>query len=330
MRSTFSLPRRRAAAALLAAALGTAGWAQAQAPEAPWPTKPIRLVVPYAPGGGVDLTARVLAQRLSSVLGQQVVVDNRPGGATAIAASLVAKAEPDGHTLLLVAPAVLTVNPVLYPTLSYKAEDLAPVALVGRIPLFVVTSPDSPAKTAGELFERAKTQNLNFGSAGNGSMTHLGAELIKFQLGLKLTHVPYKGTAALMPDVATGRVDLALADYGPIKPLVDAGKIKVLATASAARSALMPNAPSMVEAGIRGIDVATWVGVAAPAATPERILKRLSAEVVRAAADPALQRELAAAGVETTAMDQAAFGQMVVDERARWKRVIQGAGITPD
>ncbi|MFT3821757.1 MAG: tripartite tricarboxylate transporter substrate binding protein [Rubrivivax sp.] len=318
------------AAALLMAMLGAGGWAQAQAPEAPWPTKPIRLVVPYAPGGGVDLTARVLSQRLSSVLGQQVVVDNRPGGATAIAASLVAKAEPDGHTLLLVAPAVLTVNPVLYSTLSYKAEELAPVALVGRIPLFVVTSPDSPAKTVGELFERAKTQNLNFGSAGNGSMTHLGAELIKFQLGLKLTHVPYKGTAALMPDVATGRVDLALADYGPIKPLVDAGKIKVLATTSAARSALMPNAPSMAEAGIRGIDVATWVGVAAPAATPERILKRLSAEVVRAAADPALQRELAAAGVETTPMDQAAFGQMVVEERARWKQVIQGAGITAD
>lgn len=313
---------------LAVALLATAQLAHAQEP--PWPTKPLRLVVPYAAGGGVDLTARVLAQRLGAVLGQQVLVDNRPGGNTSIAASAVAKAEADGHTLLLVAPAVLTVNPVLYPTLPYKAEDLTPVALVGRIPLFVVTAPSQAAKSAGELFEWARAQPMTFGSAGNGSMTHLGAELIKLQMGLKLTHVPYKGTAALLPDVAGGRVDFALADYGPIKGLLDAGRLKVLASASATRSSLMPAVPSMADAGIRGIDVATWVGVAAPAATPERITKRLSAELVRLASDPAIQRELAAAGVETTPLDQAAFAQMVLDERSRWKQLIQNAKITPD
>ena len=324
------LSRRDRRRALLATAGAMLVPALALAQEPGWPARPVKLVVPYGAGGGVDRAARVVAQRLGQALNQQFVVENKPGGNTVIAAESVARAEPDGYTLLVVAPAILTVNPGLYPTLPYKAEELTPVSMIGRIPLFVITAPGSPAHSVGELFERAKRQELTYGSAGSGSMTHLGAELIKNQLGLKMVHVPYKGTATLIPDVAAGRVDLALADLGPIKGLVDGGKLKVLGTASAARSSLLASAPSMGDAGIRGIDVATWVGLAAPAATPERITRRLALEVNRQLADSGVQRELLQAGIEPTPMEQAAFAQMVGEERARWKGVIQAGNITPN
>lgn len=295
-----------------------------------WPTKPVTLVVPYAAGGGVDRTARILAPRLGAAFNQQFIVDNKPGGGTVIAAEAVVRAAPDGQTLLIVAPAVLTVNPNLYPALPYKAEDLAPVAMIGRIPLFVITSPGNPAKSVGELLDNRHAQDLTYASAGNGSMTHLGMELIKQQLGIKLIHVPYKGTSAMLGDVSTGRVDLALADLGPIKGLVDAGKLKVLATASASRSTLLPSAPSMADAGIKGIDVATWVGLAAPAATPERIVDRLAAEVSKILADPAVQHELVQGGIEPLSMERQAFIRSLTEERAKWKRVIQAGNIKPN
>jgi len=309
----------------LAGVLGHTAFAQDA-----WPSRPVTLVVPYGAGGGVDRTTRIVAQRLGAVFNQQFIVDNKPGGGTAIAAGAVAKAEPNGYTLLTVAPAVLTVNPNLIANLPYKVEDLTPVAMFGRIPLFVITSPDNPARTVNELLEKGRSQDLTYASAGNGSMTHLGAELIKQRMGLRMTHVPYKGTAALLPDVSTGRVDLALADFGPSKGLIEAGKLKVLATASAARSALLPDAPSMAEAGIRGVDVATWVALAAPAGTPEPIVARLATEVNRILADPAVQKELLQAGVEVTPMERAAFAKMLAEERIAWKGVIQAGNISPN
>ncbi|KAB2874507.1 MAG: tripartite tricarboxylate transporter substrate binding protein [Burkholderiaceae bacterium] len=295
-----------------------------------WPTKPVTLVVPYGPGGGVDRSARIVAQRLGTAFNHQFIVYNKPGGGTVIAAEAVANAAPDGYTLLVVAPAVLTVNPSLYPTLPYRTEDLTPVAMVGRIPLFVITAAGNPARSVNELLDKGRRQELTYASAGNGSMTHLGSELIKQQLGIKMNHVPYKGTSAMIPDVSTGRVDLALADLGPIKGLVDGGKLKVLATASAARSTLLPTAPSMADAGIKGIDVATWVGLAAPAATPEKVVNLLAAELNRILADPAVQQELLQAGVEPTPMDRRAFVHLVAEERAKWKSVIQAGNITPN
>lgn len=326
---TAHTQRGRWRRALLAAA-GLILLVPAFAQDAQWPTNPIKLVVPYGAGGGVDRSTRIVAHRLEAVLKQHVIVENKPGGNTVIAAEAVAKAEPDGYTLLVVAPAILTVNPGLYQNLPYKPEDFAPVSMIGRIPLFVITAAGNPARTVNELFDNAKQQELTFGSAGNGSMTHLGGELIKNQLGLKLLHVPYKGTASLIPDVVAGRVNFALSDLTPIKGLVDGGKLKLLATTSAARTSLLPSAPSMSDSGIRGIDIATWVGLAAPAATPERIVRRLATEVNKMLADPAIQRELLLAGVEPTPMETAAFSQMLTEERARWKRVIQAGNITPN
>ncbi len=324
---TLSETNRRRRRLLVAASAGPfvpAAWAQAG-----WPGKPVKLIVPYGPGGGVDRAARLIGQRLSAQWGQPVIVENRPGANTALAAEVVAKSEPDGHTLLVVAPAVLTVNPSLYPSLPYRPEDLAPVAMIGRIPLFVVTSGDTPATTVAALLDRGKTQNLTYASAGTGSMTHLGLELIGSQLGLKLTHVPYKGTASMLPDVVAGRVDLALSDLGPIRALVDAGKLKILAATSAAKSELLPTVPSMSEAGLQGIDVATWVGLAAPVATSADLTARIAGDVRKALGDSGLRASMLQAGIEVVPMEQAAFVGMVTDERARWKRVIQSRNIKP-
>jgi tripartite-type tricarboxylate transporter receptor subunit TctC len=320
-----AIPRR--SVLLASASLALPGLAHAQAA---WPSKQVRLVVPYGAGGGVDRTARIVAQRLGTALRQPFVVENRPGANTALAADTVAKAEPDGHTLLLTVPAILTVNPSLYATLPYKVEDLEPVAMLGRIPLFVVTSADSGAKTMRELVDKARQQEVAYASAGTGSMTHLGAEQIKAQLGLKLTHVPYKGTSTMVPDVAAGRVEFALSDIAPIKGLLDAGKVKVLATTAASRSALLPAAPSMTDSGVQGVDVSTWVGIAAPKGTPAPVMQRLSAEILKVLDDPAVKAELLQAGIEVAPEEGAALRRRLQDERERWRTVIKAGNITAE
>jgi tripartite-type tricarboxylate transporter receptor subunit TctC len=320
-----AIPRR--SVLLASASLALPGLAHAQAA---WPSKQVRLVVPYGAGGGVDRTARIVAQRLGTALRQPFVVENRPGANTALAADTVAKAEPDGHTLLLTVPAILTVNPSLYATLPYKVDDLEPVAMLGRIPLFVVTSADSGAKTMRELVDKARQQDVAYASAGTGSMTHLGAEQIKAQLGLKLTHVPYKGTSTMVPDVAAGRVEFALSDIAPIKGLLDAGKVKVLATTAASRSALLPAAPSMTDSGVQGVDVSTWVGIAAPRGTPAPVVQRLSAEILKVLDDPAVKAELLQAGIEVAPEEGAALRRRLQDERERWRTVIKAGNITAE
>ena len=304
--------------------------AGAIAQPAAWPAKQVRLVVPYGAGGGVDRSARIVAQRLGVALRQPFVVENKPGANTALAAETVAKAEPDGYTLLVTAPAILTVNPNLYPSLPYKVEDLEPVAMVGRIPLFVITSAESGAKSMRELVDKARSRDINYASAGTGSMTHLGAEQLKAQLGLQLTHVPFKGSATMVPDVAAGRVDFALSDLAPIKGLVDAGKVRILATTAAARSALLPSAPSMADSGVQGVDIATWLGIAVPKNTPAPVVERLAAEVMKVLEDPSVKAELLAAGVEATPEDGAALRKRMQDERDRWRTVIRAGNIRPE
>jgi tripartite-type tricarboxylate transporter receptor subunit TctC len=319
IRSTARRQLLLAASMLAMPALGTA--------QAAWPAKPVRLLVPYGAGGGVDRTARIVAQRLGTALKQPFVVENKPGANTALAAETVARSEPDGYTLLLTVPAILTVNPNLYPSLPYKVDDLEPVAMIGRIPLFVITSSEAGAKSMRELVDKARAQNVNYASAGTGSMTHLGAEQLKAQLGLKLTHVPYKGTSTMVPDVAAGRVDFALSDIAPIKGLVDAGKVKVLATTAASRSALLPAAPSMVDSGVQGVDVATWVGLAAPRGTPAAVVQRLSSEVLKVLEDPGVKGELLQAGIEVAPEEGAPLKRHMQDERERWGTVIKAGNI---
>lgn len=315
-------------AVLLLGALMGLGAAQAQ--ELSWPTKTIRLIVPYGPGGGVDRTARLIAQRLGAAVNSQVIVENKPGASTMIAADMVVKSEPDGHTLLLVVPAVLTVNPSLMPNLPYKPEDLIPLSMIGRIPLFIITASDGGARAVGELIDKGHRQELAYGSAGNGAMTHLGAEFIRLQTGTKMTHIPYKGTASMLPDLVSRRLDFALSDLAPIRGLLEGGKIKILSSASAAPSLLYPGAPGMADLGFKGIDIATWVGVAAPNGTPERVQRRIATEIGAILADAAVQKELVQAGVEPTPMTQAAFRQMVGEERAKWRSVIQSANIVAE
>ncbi len=317
-----STTRRQVLLATAAAALpGIAG------AQAAWPAKPVRFVVPYGAGGAIDRTARIVAQRLGLALSQTFIVENKPGANTALAAELVAKAEPDGYTVLVTAPAILTVNPSLYPALPYKAEDLEPVAMVGRVPLFVITGAETGFRTLAELVEKARRQDIAYASAGTGSMTHLGAEQLKAQLGLKLTHVPYKGSATMVPDVAAGRVEFAISDLAPIKGLLDAGKVRVLASTAAARSALYPSAPSMVDSGVQGVDIATWAGIAVPKNTPAAVQQRLAAEVMKALDDPAVKAELLAAGVEATPEEGASLRRRMQDERERWRTVIRAGNI---
>jgi tripartite-type tricarboxylate transporter receptor subunit TctC len=302
----------------------------ATAQEAPWPTKPVKFVVPYSPGGGIDLTARIVAQKLSALYGQQFIVENRAGGNTNIAAGVVAKAAPDGYTFLLPTPATLTVNPYLYEKLPYRVADFEPVALLGKFPLFVVVGSESKLHSVKELIAQAKASELAFASAGNGSMTHLGAELLKVHTGSKFLHVPYKGTAAAVTEVSVGRVDFMLADLGAAKGLIEAGKMRVLATTSAQRSSLLPSAPSMSDEGISGVDVTTWIGVAAPKGTPKTIVNRLSSQIARILAEPEVKDRFAQAGLEPTPLSPEAFETMIAKEGEKWKTVIQTSHLKPD
>lgn len=294
--------------------------------------KPITLVVGFPPGGGVDIVARQLAERLSAQLGQRVLVDNKPGAGGNLAMEAVARSAPDGQTLLMGNLGMLSANPSLYAKLAVDpARDLAPVARVVVTPLVAVVPAGSPARSAADWMALARSQpgRLNFGSGGNGNINHLAAELLKLGAGLDVQHVPYKGSAAAVTDLIAGRVQLMIDAGNVVLPFVRDGRLRALFVTGDQRSAGV-DAPSAREAGLPDLVIYGWQGVLAPAGTPAAVVYRVSAAIGRALAEPDLAARLSAQGTEPSYQGAAAFAAFAAAERKRWAEVTRVARITLD
>ncbi|MBC5781408.1 tripartite tricarboxylate transporter substrate binding protein [Ramlibacter sp. USB13] len=320
----------------LRAALAAAGLALAAAPalhaQTAWPERPVKLVVPYPAGGNADATARLLATQLSDRLGQQVVVDNRPGGGGTIGAGIVAKAPADGYTLLLDATA-FTVNPSLYPKLPYdSARDFAPVSQITRVPMLLVVPANSPLHSPADLVRtaRAAPGKLSYASAGNGGAQHLAGELFKQGAKVSMTHIPYRGGAPALTDLVAGTVDVMFSATSASGPFVKGGKLRALAITSAKRSADWPQVPTVAESAVPGFEAYEWNGLFAPAGTPAPVLERLEKETRAALASPELQQRLAALGVQPVGSSSAEFRKFLEAETAKWARVVKASGIRID
>jgi tripartite-type tricarboxylate transporter receptor subunit TctC len=316
--------RKAAAAALLAVPL------VAVAEE--YPKRPITLIVPFSAGGGTDSIARELAKGLTEKLGQAVVVDNRGGGGGAIASRQVAKSDPDGYTLLFVTSTFVT-HVATEPKPSYDVnKDYAPIAMIGRGPLMVVTHKGLGVKTLGQLVAaaKAKPEGLDFCSSGAGSITHLAGELFKQRTGTNLVHVPYKGSGPATIDFLAGRTQIFFATFPTMLQHVKAGSVELLATTGAKRSPLFPKVPTVAEAGIPNYNITTWWGIVAPAGTPEPIVKKLNALINDASAKEPLKSRLVSEGAESYRATPAEFRSMLSTEFAMWKDVVKSGHLKLD
>ena len=296
----------------------------------PYPIKPVRLVVTYTAGGPADIAARALAQKLAEMWGQQVVVDNRAGAGGIIGTELVAKAAPDGYTLLHGTAAGLIINPLLVKKLPYDTfRDFAPVSMVVIVPQLLVTHPALPATTLKELIALAKARPgaLNYASVGIGSPNHLGMELLKSMAGIDMVHVPYKGATPAMADLIAGQVQLAFNGMASVLPQIASGKMKAIAIGSARRSPAAPDVPTVAEAGLPGFEYVAWNGNFAPAGTPAALVNRLSADIRKALAAPDVVQRLASLGSEPGGNTPAEFAAYVKADHARWARVVQAVGL---
>jgi tripartite-type tricarboxylate transporter receptor subunit TctC len=297
-----------------------------------YPNRTIRMIVGFTPGGGTDIMARLIASKLPEALGQPVVVENRPGAATNIANEMVARSAPDGYTLL-VGTSVVAINMALYKKLPYDTlRDFAPVSLFAEAPNVVVVSNKVAARTLQELVAaaRAKPGVLNYSSAGSGTSQHMSGELLKLRTGTDIVHVPFKGTAPSLTAVMGGDVDISFANIPAIIQHVKAGRLRPLALSGDRRSELMPEVPTVAEAGIPGGTVGVWYGVLAPAATPREIVDTLSTAIVKIAHSPDMKQRLAEQGAEAVGSTPEAFGKLLREEVARWTEVVNAAGIKAD
>jgi tripartite-type tricarboxylate transporter receptor subunit TctC len=297
-----------------------------------YPSKPLRLILPFPPGGGTDILGRLVAERLSARLGQPVVTDNRGGAGGNLGAEAAARAAPDGYTLLLAAP-TLAISPSLYAKLSYDPQkDLAPISLVATVPNVLITHPSVPASTLQEFIALAKAKpgEMNFGSGGSGTSNHLGGELFNIVAGVKLVHIPYKGVNLAMNDAMAGNVQLVLIGIPAAAPQIKAGKLRALAVLAPQRSAALPEVPTAAEAGLADFDVTTWYGLLAPAATPRPIIARLNAEIVRTMREPDLNERLAAMAVDPVTSTPEEFAVYIRQETAKWGDVVRKTGLRAD
>ncbi len=295
-----------------------------------YPTRPIRLVVPFAPGGNVDITGRNIAPGLAEVLGQQVVVDNRPGAGGMIATDLVAKAPPDGHTLLMASSSVMTNGPALYQKLPYDiVRDFAPVGRVAVVPLAIVVHPSVPAKTTKQLVALAKAQpgKMLMASSGTGTTNHLIAELFMISTGIKMTVVPYKGSGPALVDLMAGHMEVHVDQVSSALPYIKAGKIRPIAVTTAKRAVLLAEVPTLAESGVPGFDASTVTGVLAPAATPRDIVAKLNDALVKVLASPALRERFAGLGAEVQPSTSEELGAFIREDLAKWVKVVKQAGI---
>lgn len=310
---------------LAAAPLAIPGTALAQA----YPAKAIRFVVPFAPGGGNDILGRVIAQKLHEGFGVPVVVDNRGGAGGTIGTDIVAKSPPDGYTMLI-NNVSLAVNVTLYSKLPYDTlKDLEPVSLAGRQPNILVVHPSLPVKSVKELLAlaRSKPGALSFGSGGIGSSSHLSAELMKYLTKIDIVHVPYKGMGPALVDLVSGQTQLAMATMASALPHVRSNRMRPLAVSTAKRVAVVPDVPTMIEAGVKDFDYSTWYGIVVPAGTPAAVVSRLNAELVKALATREVGERFAAQGVAPESTTPQAFKAFLNNEVRRWAPVIKASGM---
>ncbi len=318
----MQFPRSVVLLALACAALCSAAQAQ------DYPTRPVKFIVSYPPGGPADILARTLAQKLGDGLGQSVVVDNRGGANGNIGAELAAKAPPDGYTLFMMTSSHAA-NVTLYPKLGYDImRDFAHISNVASYPLLLVVHPSVPANSVGELVALAKAKPgvLNFASAGSGGGAHLAGELFKTMAGVNLVHVPYKGTGPALLDVVGGQVNLMFAGVSAAMPHVKTGKLRALGVSSQARLKSAPEIPTISEAGVRGYEIASWLGVSAPAGTPPRVVARVNAEIVKASHQADFAERLALDGAELQVTSPEVFTRYVETEVQKWGKVIRDSG----
>ena len=315
------------ALALAVASLATTAFAA----ESAYPTKPIRMIVGFAPGGGTDTTARALTPKLSERLGQQVIVDNRPGAAGNIATDITTKAPADGYTILMGTIAALSINPTLYGNLPFDPQkDLAPVTQAVDSTNILVVHPTVQAKTVKELIALAKSKSLNGGSSGVGGAGHLALELFNVMAGTKITHVPYKGGGPAMTDLLGGQINLIFATAASAIPHVQSGKIRALAVTTAKRSQLVPDLPTVSEAGLRGFEANNWYGIMVPAKTPRPIIDRLNKEFVAVLNAPDVKSILFKQGLDVAPSTPQQFGAYIKSETAKWAKVIKVSGAKPE
>jgi tripartite-type tricarboxylate transporter receptor subunit TctC len=308
-------------AALLLSLLSSLAMAQS------YPSRPVRLVVGFPPGGGTDITARMLAPKLSEYLGQQFVVENRPGATTNIASDLVAKSAPDGHTLLFTTSS-LAINMSLYKNLTFDAlRDFAPISVFAESPNLLVAHQSAGASVR-ELLAQAKAKpgSMNYSSAGSGTTQHLAGELFKARTGANIVHIPYKGTAASLTAVIAGEVHFSFANVPAILGHVRGGRLRALAVLAPKRSDLMPEVPTMKEAGVDGVEVPVWYALLAPAATPREVVKTLGEATIRAARSPDLRQKLVDQGAEPVGSTPDEFAKLLREEVARWAEVVKISG----
>jgi tripartite-type tricarboxylate transporter receptor subunit TctC len=300
--------------------------------QSTYPTKPVRLVVPFPAAGTTDIIARATAQKLSEAWGQQVIVDNRPGAAGNIGSELVAKSAPDGYTLLMGTVGTHAINPSLYAKMPYDhVKDFAPVILVAGVPNVLVVNPELPVKSVPELIAYAKANpgKLNFASSGSGTSIHLSGELFKAMTGVQMTHVPYKGSAPALTDLVGGQVQLMFDNLPSSLAFIKAGKLRAIAVTSKARAAALPDVPTVAES-IPGFEASSWFGILAPAGTPPDIIARINGEVTRWLATPEAKDKLTAQGANVAGGSPQDFAKHIQAETAKWAKVVKDSGAKVD
>jgi tripartite-type tricarboxylate transporter receptor subunit TctC len=296
-----------------------------------WPSKPIRMILPFPPGGGTDILGRLIADRLAANLGQPVVTENRGGAGGNVGAEAAARSAPDGYTIVLVAPS-LAISPTLYSKLNYDpVKDLAPISLVATVPNVMITQPSLPADLKEFIaLVKAKPGALNFGSGGAGTSNHLAGELFNLVAGTKLVHIPYKGVNLAMQDVLSGNVHLVFIGIPAAAPHVKAGRLRALAVVAPHRSPALPEVPTAEEAGLADFEVTTWYGILAPAGTPRNVITRVNGELVKIMHSPELKEKLAATGTDPLTSTPEEFAAYIKREITKWGEVIRKAGIKAD
>jgi len=298
---------------------------------ADYPARPIKLVVPYAPGGGADGVARIVAKTVSESIGQPIVIENKGGAGAIVGTDLVAKAEPDGYTLLLGQSGPISINPAVYKSLPYDPQkDFAPVSMTTAYPYILVVNAELPAKTLAEFvaLAKAKPGTMNYGSTGVGAANHLVAELFNSKAGLKMTHIPYRGTALATADLVAGQLTMVFGDPISVLPHIQSGKLRALAVTSLQRSSVAPAVPTIAESGYPGFEALAWHGIMAPARTPPEIVQKLNRQIVKAVNDPATKALLANQAMQTVGSTPGEFAAFIRNDIAIWKAVALAANVT--
>jgi len=311
--------------------VGLALTVAAHAQNAAWPTKPVRIVVTFPPGGAPDTLARVLADKWGQTLGQTFTVDNKPGAGGNIGADFVAKSPADGATLVVGTVGTHAINPSLYANMPYNnLKDFTPITFLASTPNLLVVNNTVPAKTVKELIDLAKKTPLSFGSSGSGTSIHLSGELFNTMAGVKMQHIPYKGRAQAVPDLLGGRITMIFDNMPSALPLVKAGEVRAIAVTSATRSPAAPNVPTIAESGLPGFEATSWFALYAPAGLPREVQARINAETLRVMALPDVREKLAALGLEVATGTPEALMSFTQAETAKWAKVVKESGAKPD